>query len=152
MTRPSQVGGDEDLYVWRPVPPSDGFVAMGMVATATRDPPDVTSVKPRRRAEHSRVCTARPRTHTNHTNYTEAKRAEPFTHVHIQPHLPAFGRLAGRNDARPRKQSPVAFVTDDAHRLTRAKGGEFPKCAARLKPPPATSRQNPATTAAGPQS
>jgi len=33
------------LYIWRPVPPSDAFVALGMVVTTKPDPPPVGSVR-----------------------------------------------------------------------------------------------------------
>ncbi|CAM9255641.1 unnamed protein product [Laminaria digitata] len=42
--------GDKALYVWRPVPPSSVFVALGMIATTTEAPPPQDSVRcvPRR--------------------------------------------------------------------------------------------------------
>ncbi|CAM9959439.1 unnamed protein product, partial [Hapterophycus canaliculatus] len=45
-----QVPGDKALFVWRPVPPSSAFVAMGMVITTTEEPPPQDSVRcvPRR--------------------------------------------------------------------------------------------------------
>lgn len=45
-----QASGDKALYVWRPVPPSSAFVAMGMVVTTTEEPPpqDSISCVPRR--------------------------------------------------------------------------------------------------------
>jgi len=33
------------VFVWRPVPPSEAFVALGMVATATPEPPPLDSVR-----------------------------------------------------------------------------------------------------------
>lgn len=46
----SQSSGDKALYVWRPVPPSSVFVALGMIATTTDAPPPQDSVRcvPRR--------------------------------------------------------------------------------------------------------
>lgn len=45
-----QSSGDKALYVWRPVPPSSVFVALGMIATTTEAPPPQDSVRcvPRR--------------------------------------------------------------------------------------------------------
>ncbi|CAM9183768.1 unnamed protein product [Choristocarpus tenellus] len=45
-----QVGGDKELYVWRPVPPSNLFVSMGMVVTNSEEAPPSDSVRclPRR--------------------------------------------------------------------------------------------------------
>lgn len=45
-----QASGDKALYIWRPVPPSSAFVAMGMVVTTTEEPPpqDSISCVPRR--------------------------------------------------------------------------------------------------------
>lgn len=45
-----QASGDKALFVWRPVPPSSAFVAMGMVVTTTEEPPSQDSVRcvPRR--------------------------------------------------------------------------------------------------------
>ncbi len=37
--------GDRQLFVWRPIPPSAGFVALGMLATPSDDPPDVTECR-----------------------------------------------------------------------------------------------------------
>ena len=33
--------GDRPLFIWRPIPPTEDFVALGMLATATDDPPPV---------------------------------------------------------------------------------------------------------------
>lgn len=45
-----QASGDKALYIWRPVPPSSAFVAMGMVVTTTEEPPPQESIScvPRR--------------------------------------------------------------------------------------------------------
>lgn len=45
-----QSSGDKALYIWRPVPPSSVFVALGMIATTTEAPPPQDSVRcvPRR--------------------------------------------------------------------------------------------------------
>lgn len=37
--------GDRQLFVWRPIPPSSGFVSLGMLATPSDDPPDVTECR-----------------------------------------------------------------------------------------------------------
>ena len=37
--------GSQPLFVWEPVPPSDEFVALGMVATSTEEPPPVRLVR-----------------------------------------------------------------------------------------------------------
>ena len=39
-----QASGDKALYIWRPVPPSSAFVAMGMVVTTTEEPPPQDSI------------------------------------------------------------------------------------------------------------
>jgi hypothetical protein len=36
--------GAQPLYVWEPVPPSEGFVALGCVCTTDEDAPSVRSV------------------------------------------------------------------------------------------------------------
>lgn len=38
-------GGSKSIYVWRPVPPSNDFVAMGVVVTSSGTPPEVTAVR-----------------------------------------------------------------------------------------------------------
>ncbi|CAM9367518.1 unnamed protein product, partial [Sphacelaria rigidula] len=44
------VAGEKAVYMWRPVPPSSAFVAMGMIVTTTEEPPPYDSVRcvPRR--------------------------------------------------------------------------------------------------------
>lgn len=37
-------GKDQSLYIWRPVPPSPDFVALGMIATLTEEPPSLEDV------------------------------------------------------------------------------------------------------------
>jgi len=38
-------GQDQALFIWRPVPPSDDFVALGMLATKTEDPPPLDALR-----------------------------------------------------------------------------------------------------------
>lgn len=37
--------GSNPFYAWEPIPPSDGFVAMGMVGTVTEDPPNIKCIR-----------------------------------------------------------------------------------------------------------
>lgn len=37
--------GSNPFYAWEPVPPGDGFVALGMVGTTTENPPDIKCVR-----------------------------------------------------------------------------------------------------------
>ncbi len=37
--------GDSPLYAWRPIPPSQFFVAMGMIITTSEDEPNLTSIR-----------------------------------------------------------------------------------------------------------
>jgi len=37
--------GNNPFYAWEPIPPGDGFVALGMVGTTTENPPDIKCVR-----------------------------------------------------------------------------------------------------------
>jgi hypothetical protein len=37
--------GDQDLYVWKPIPHSKSFVALGMVVTTVDEPPDLETIR-----------------------------------------------------------------------------------------------------------
>jgi hypothetical protein len=37
--------GDRELYVWKPIPPSKSYVALGMVATTSDEPPDTDTIR-----------------------------------------------------------------------------------------------------------
>jgi len=41
----NQLSGQQHLHIWRPVPPNDNFVALGMVATTSAEQPSVESVR-----------------------------------------------------------------------------------------------------------
>lgn len=45
-----QEGGDKPLYIWRPVPPSSAYVAVGMIGTTSEEQPPLDMVRclPRR--------------------------------------------------------------------------------------------------------
>lgn len=46
------VGGAQPLFVWRPLPPSAAFVALGNIATSTAQPPPLEAVRCLCRAMH----------------------------------------------------------------------------------------------------
>jgi len=37
--------GSNPFYAWEPIPPKEGFVALGMVGTTTENPPDITCIR-----------------------------------------------------------------------------------------------------------
>jgi len=50
--------GKNKFYAWEPIPPSDEFVALGMVGSKTEDPPKVNCVRcvPREWVKNSETC------------------------------------------------------------------------------------------------